>query len=468
MVSVSSSAPRFDGRHAAVAITPERCVLVLGLVVGLLYLVVTPPFQAPDEPSHFARAYHISEGRLLAVRGSRYAGGDLPAVIPSLYAIFVERVPGHPDRKISRGDYRAAFRIPMERNIRTFVGYPAAAAYTPIPYIPQALGVAVGRVANARPLVIFYLSRLSNLLICTALVYGAVKVTPFFKWVFACLAMTPMATFLRSSASGDALNDAAALLLIALVLALAFTAAGGNRAMLVSLVVAAALVATSKPVYGFLPLLVFLIPRSNLNTPTRYWALVSAVVAMTGVALLVSSWIATTRYVPLRADVRAADHLALIAGHPIRFLGVASRTLGEEFPLYLSHFVGTLGWLDTPLPGPAVYGYAVLLVVLALLDGSATARMSSSQRGLLALVSLSVIGSVAASQFVTWTPIGSPVIEGIQGRYFIPVGPLLLLLLFNRRLHVDITRRRIGWVVFAALSVTSAVAAKVLVSRYYL
>jgi hypothetical protein len=47
--------------------------------------------------------------------------------------------------------------------------------------------------------------------------------------------------------------------------------------------------------------------------------------------------------------------------------------------------------------------------------------------------------------YILWTPVGFPNVEGVQGRYFIPLAPLFFLVFVNNRL--------IGWVM--ELKVTS-------------
>jgi hypothetical protein len=37
---------------------------LLCLLAALPLVVLTPPFQVPDEPQHFARPFQLSEGRL--------------------------------------------------------------------------------------------------------------------------------------------------------------------------------------------------------------------------------------------------------------------------------------------------------------------------------------------------------------------------------------------------------------------
>ena len=99
------------------------------------------------------------------------------------------------------------------------IGIDCAALWTPAPYLPQALAALVGRSCGLRPLVLLYLCRLANLLASLAVAWWAVRITPFHRWLFAFLALDPMALFLRSSASPDALADAAGLLFVAAVLA---------------------------------------------------------------------------------------------------------------------------------------------------------------------------------------------------------------------------------------------------------
>ncbi|MBN2054273.1 DUF2142 domain-containing protein, partial [bacterium] len=49
-------------------VNPKRAIagvfIMYWLVKGLLWSVVTPPWQAPDEPTHFAQAYRLSGGQV--------------------------------------------------------------------------------------------------------------------------------------------------------------------------------------------------------------------------------------------------------------------------------------------------------------------------------------------------------------------------------------------------------------------
>ncbi len=74
----------------------EHVFLILGLLFGLAFVFVTPPFQVPDEYNHFFRAYEISQGKLLSQK-----------VLRSNILIGFEYFPGS-DTKMSSyavGDY---------------------------------------------------------------------------------------------------------------------------------------------------------------------------------------------------------------------------------------------------------------------------------------------------------------------------------------------------------------------------
>src|SRR5262245_49371142 len=42
-------------------LTPENAFALMALPFGLMFLLLTPPFQVPDEAQHFYRAFHLSE-----------------------------------------------------------------------------------------------------------------------------------------------------------------------------------------------------------------------------------------------------------------------------------------------------------------------------------------------------------------------------------------------------------------------
>ena len=45
-------------------ISPTRFFIYCALIFGIMLITIIPPFQSPDEDSHFKKAYVISKGQL--------------------------------------------------------------------------------------------------------------------------------------------------------------------------------------------------------------------------------------------------------------------------------------------------------------------------------------------------------------------------------------------------------------------
>lgn len=119
-----------------------------------------------------------------------------------------------------------------------------------------------------------------------------------------------------------------------------------------------------------------------------------------------------------------------ILSHPMQAVKLVLNTVGRELPVYLQGLLGSL-------PGePIVHGIqlswtltiGLLLLVLAVsMRGvSEPRRLSRGVRWGVGCTSAVVVLLMIAA-CVNWTPINSAVVFGIQGRYLLPVLPLMLL-----------------------------------------
>jgi uncharacterized membrane protein len=446
--------------------TPERTVLLVGLLGGLLCAALTPPFQAPDETRHFLRIYQISEGVLFPRAGR----AELPESVIRVEAGFLE-FQFQPEKKIDLRTWReaAAVRLAPERRIETGIG--GAALSTPAPYLPQALAALAGRELELPPLAILYLCRLANLSAALAVAWAAVRIAPFYRWLFAFLALDPMALFLRSSTSPDALTNAMALLLVASVLALAVGPPERERGRIALLLGSATFLVLAKGAsYLLLPALVLLIPAEywrDWGDRRRAAATIGLLIVLTGAGAGLSGWAARRGFSQLRPEVAAdpAAQMAQIALRPGRFLAIVITDAVRHAPVYAIQFVGNLGWLDTPLPAAVLLGYALLLTALALLDGASDFTLGGGRRLLVAAITAGTLLAVFASQYLLWTAVGADIVEGVQGRYFLPLAPAAALLFLNRRWARDLDRA--GRWLFGAAVFTTAVTLVKVGLRYY-
>jgi uncharacterized membrane protein len=416
-------------------ISAPALFLALALAGGVPLVFFTPPFQVPDEPAHFLRAYAVSEGRLLARNQGRRTGDVLPVSLRELVALCLGDVPGHPERRIDPAALARARALELRPGERELLSFPNTALYSPLPYLPQAAGIALARAAGLRPLGLLYAARLANLLAAALLIAAALRALPAYGWLLAALASLPMALFLRSSVSADALTLAFALYLAARIARLAFVpGAAVGRADVALVASASAALCLTKLPYAPLVLAVFAIPRGGGDRRRRA-ALVAAALSAAAVACLASSEIAAAVTEPVRtgAGVDPAAQIETALAHPQRFAALVAENVWDRGPGYAVEFLGRLGWLDTALPLPALAVLGLGLLALLGLDTSPAVRVRAGQRILLGALAACSTVAVLASQYAMWTPYGAAWIEGVQGRYFHPLAPFAVWICHHPR-----------------------------------
>jgi uncharacterized membrane protein len=131
-------------------------------------------------------------------------------------------------------------------------------------------------------------------------------------------------------------------------------------------------------------------------------------------------------------------------------------------PALVESAVGKLGWLDTPLSPVLIIFMYIALAWLTLAYGERV-NLRWWPRLLAALVVIGSIGSVITAHYLVWYPVGNHIMEGLQGRYFLPIA-LLFCVIFHRQGAYKVQAK---WML-ALLCVISFYAVWVVIERYYL
>jgi uncharacterized membrane protein len=93
-----------------------------------------------------------------------------------------------------------------------------------------------------------------------------------------------------------------------------------------------------------------------------------------------------------------------------------------------------LGWLNLEISSLLLYSFFVLLILSAIKEDREKVHLTNRNRVLITFIVGSVFALVCAAMLLSFTPITSGIILGVQGRYFLPVLPLALLLFRNDKL----------------------------------
>jgi uncharacterized membrane protein len=447
---------------------PDQFFLTAGLLFGLGFAAITPPSQVPDEPAHFFRAYRVSQGRLDLVRKPEGGFAEIPVNVAGMAISLLGDMPFHPERKIAPKTILDAFDIPLEADRRAPVQFANSLQYPFLPYLPQALGVGVGRAFGAPPLVLLYLARLANLMASTLMVFFAVRRLPAFRWFAAMVALTPMALSLRASASADATSMGAAFLLAAGVAGMTWGEKAARRSDLVLVTVSSVVLCSGKAVYVPLAFLVFLIPAFRFPIRRRRtFLLLNCIISLAGAAVGIAGNRAVG-IIRLDAAIDAGQQIRHALLHPFGFFEVLVNDYVAHGGWYLAQFVGQLGWLDTRLPMAFLLTYLSILMAMILVDASPRIDVRPWQRWLTASLTVCTMVFISASQYATWTPFGADSIEGVQGRYFIPLAPAAVWIFHRRKLIERLPFRDPGVLLGAFCLLSFGISMWALVRRFYL
>jgi uncharacterized membrane protein len=457
--------------------SPEKAFLALALLFGLLFLIALPPFQVPDEPAHLFRAYQLSDGKIIADKKPDVApgekgysvGGLLPLSVINTTNIWCDRIPFKPSQKVKGQQFSKTLAMPLERDKTGFATF-MSSIYSPIPYIPQIIGITFGKLFNLPPVWLAYLGRFSNLIITTFITFFSIKIISGYKWLFFLLALTPMALSQRASLSADALVNSVAFLLIATIANCAFNTKKEKVSPtdIAIIVVSGILISLSKQAYFPLVFLFFLIPQDKFSDRKQYW--ITCLITITSSLFAWVLWSASLKGIGLPTnpfvDASVERQTQFLITHPFTIISTSWNSL-QDVKHVLDEFIGYLGWLDTKIPTITLISYQYILVLVALVSSQPNFVISSVDKWKTFLVFAATVFLVYLSQYLIWSPVGAMEVQGVQGRYLIPASPLFFFLFYNRRFSFKISensfrRLVVYYSIFALLSSLIAV-----IARYY-
>jgi len=406
--------------------SPERVFAAIAIGAGLLLVVVMPPGAAPDETRHLSRVFLISEGTL-AVPGAARARAEVPKSIPEMHrSLETTRWPDPPQQRTA-AEMASLLRQPLDPERRA--GIANAGTYPPFAYLPQLPGVTLGRWLGLAPAALIYLGRLGSLLAWVAATALAIRLAPARRWTLALLSLTPMAVASAASISADPVTSAAALLFTAVTLRAAAghgPLAGGERAAILATALGVAL---SEPGYAPLALVALAIPPARCGGRGKQLAFAAFVAATMVLPSL--AWIAHAQASAPALPVQGSDpdgQIAFVLADPAGFAAILLRTLRVSAASWYTSYVGELGSLIVPLPAAVYVGWGAAFAAALVADGPPLALARGARAWLVAAFAGSA-ALVLALAYVGWNAVGKDVVAGVQGRYFAPAVPALVLAL---------------------------------------
>jgi uncharacterized membrane protein len=425
----------------------HKVFLFAALFWGTIMVFLVPPYQVPDEPAHFYRAYQVSLFDFKPEVRNNRLGGELPVSLQEFYSTIMV-TPGNKEDKLTVAMLEEALKIRLNPGDTKFFTFPNTALYSPVPYLPQAMGITIGRVLKLSPLAVFYLARLFNFMVWLLIVFTAIKIMPVKKWLFLILALTPMSVHIAGSASADALLNAVSFLFIALTFSIAFSKNAmldfRNLALLIILAVG---IAFSKNIYVVLTGLFFIIPGHKSGTRQKHLRNGALLLGTAFLAFAVSSLFVSHLMHQINPiehfygnenapRINPGEQISYILSDIPGFLLMAVKSFATNWYLLFSSFTGNLGWLEVTFHNSFYLLSYLIILFLAVFRGEKNNPVRLSDKLIFLLVAVSGLLAFSFTMYCSWCEPGSDIIENLQGRYFIPFAPLIPLLFVSSKFTI--------------------------------
>ncbi len=455
----------------------DRFFLIFALCFGIILVFLTPPFQVPDEPAHFLRAYQVSDINFMPAVENNSLGGYVPL---STYQLMAEyNGLNNINKRVSRELINAARCISLNPEVRNFGFFPNTSLYSPVPYLPQAVGINIGKVFNAPPLFLFYLGRLLNLFAWILLMFHAIRIIPMGKWLFVVLALLPMNMQLAASLNADAMTIGLTFVFIAMVVRLIVDDKTAiNIKTLTILAILAVLIALSKSVYIFPVLLIFLIPIKKYDGIKKYLLANGIIAALAfGAALagvmVVNHLIGQIQPIehfygtdPITPKINPGMQMEFIFSDIPGFVMMVIRSFQDKIYMVSYSFIGILGWMCVVLPTWYYLSAIAFIIFITLTSFNQEYNFSLFMRFVFLTLFVAILGVFSFTMYCSWTEPGAAMIDNLQGRYFLPAAPLALLAFANTGIRISEKIKFTLVLLFFILSLLITV--KALLFHYYI
>lgn len=426
-----------------------RYWVVAASLLGAFFCFLMPPGTVPDEPVHFQNAYYYSDVFL----GESPQAGSLLIRECDSCGVYYTNDDGQNNYSAERSDYKKIISnwswSADDTQIVLIQGDSQDSPSSSIssnPFwirLPAAIGITLARLFGLGAYPLYYLGRLLSLTAFLLMTWYAIKITPVGKSIFMTVALLPMTMQLASSYSYDSIIISLSLLLSAFCLEAIYGGGTISFGNCIGIGILTILLAVPKVVYALIGFSILLVPSKRFSS-RRNEMLAKAAIPLIFVCFTMA--VESNTFLKLSGSSAASgdglDHkgsetghfvtLSDIVQHPRHALGVFFNTLAAYGDFWFFGMItGPLGWFQGGLAAPNVVAvFFFLVLVLSTFASNVDCVIPSAIQRVGYIFVVCVIAlAVVASMWLGWTFDNDIVIQGVQGRYFLPVLPLLLFAL---------------------------------------
>lgn len=429
-------------------------------LLGLIMLTIFSPASGPDEDFHYNTSLALSNVLL---------GRDNISEVEQEYVFdYVNNFNANNNFQKIVEDI---FRIRTIDNSTVTLGttdrvgnlcYPAG-------HIVPAVGMAIGRIIGLNGVQLYTLARLFNLFAYAIIVSIAIEIMPIKKDLLFVYAINPMILHQATQLSYDNIINCTSILFFAYVLMLAL---GYKMVKWIDIIIITILLVIFGPikiVYIMHMLLLMLIPSKNFKGVIDKSIKIVFVVACIIVFMYITDKALYLSYISNDLIVNGQDSVATLyqdlspivevqnynsfytisdfVSNPVSNLLMWIKSFNINIWMYIENAYGSLmSGLSVSVFEYVIYAYIVALLIVTYENDGANKVLRIPSKCIIISVATMEIILIAAAGF-TMTEYGATILQGIQGRYFLPCLLLINFGILSNNIKIDVLSKKVNYLI---------------------
>lgn len=427
-------------------ISIEKFAVIVLSIFSLLTIVFLTPGTGNDEQVHYAYAYKYAN--IFSFKGFSdpvdadgdhfiYMRDEDAELLTSIVDVPVWLTEGSYKSTIQNFRLISSDNSLKEHKTQPMLGFSTFTSNNaPLGYIASGLGIALGRLLHLGAYPTFYLGRLFNAALFIFLVYLSIKIIPVGKETLFVISMFPMVLQQTATYSYDSIIIGIIFLFTAMTISVFLQDTKVTPKQFIILALLSVAVAISKFVYAPLILLLLAIPSDKLSVkkPNTLKACIIAALFVCGTVMIIvlQNLLGVLQYfIPAYASSNSSLLVTVI--HYWEMLQMTAINISD---FYLQSAVAYPGWYQIYVPFSIVCVY-YLLLVFSLFRNDDKKFIGLGTKVWMAVLILASVVLITLPMAAKYTNADSDTISSVQGRYFLPLIPVLCMGLRTRHIKAD-------------------------------
>lgn len=431
------------------------------IIFGLIFMIIITPMSPPDEQKHYEYSYQVSSYMM--------GQGENHMKIEHEYQDYTDcaghlNVSTYYERLVE--DFNKKYEHNNHYEIIDSDNDVLDATYS-LCYIPQAIGITIGRLLSLNFFKEFYLGRIFNLVTYALCVYFAIKKTPMHKTLFGLIATMPIFIQQAASYSYDSILNGLMLVIAAFFFDWYFKEGTITNKEVLILLLVILFVSPLKRIYSLFVFCFAFVPYEKFGTKKR--KTISLLVLFIPLSVFLINFfypyvakfirnyketLSIAQAININTNLISTNYNRMISesykelAGPGRlyYISYVTRNIGETISLYLYTIRNCIKiWFYESL-GRVLSGVSLVVptTLTHIMAGIVIIAMIVKEKFVLPIkvrVSFVVI-SIAIGLFImtgmllTWTYIGDEIVQGMQGRYFSPLLFFVMTIINNPKIYL--------------------------------